>query len=335
MASQSKRSKYFDNAKLILIFLVVFGHVISPLKEKDGVLFTLYTFIYLFHMPAFILISGYFSKGFAKKGHFLKTVKKILIPYFIFQLLYSVFYYLNGNENTFHFDLFQPNWSLWFLLSLFFWNCLLYLFARLKWRGVFLAITIGVAIGYIDQIGSFLSLSRTFVFFPYFLIGYLLNGEQLKGLIKAKFSFPIALVIITATFIYFGFGFPENAVPWLLGDRSYAAMGFHHAGVGLYRGLQYVLTILVVFGFFTFIPSIHLRLTKIGERTLYIYLLHGFMIKSLHALILNHGFTIILQNYLLLVCFSFFVCLFLGSYLVKKYTKPIVEPNLTISNGAN
>src|SRR3954454_11961298 len=82
MASTKSRSKYFDNAKFILIFLVVFGHMISPYKDQDKVLFTLYSVIFLFHMPAFILISGYFAKGYRKKGYLLKTVQKILVPYF-------------------------------------------------------------------------------------------------------------------------------------------------------------------------------------------------------------------------------------------------------------
>ncbi|MED4203987.1 acyltransferase family protein [Neobacillus mesonae] len=335
MASQSRRSKYFDNAKFILIFLVVFGHVISPLKEKDGLLFTLYTFIYLFHMPAFIFISGYFSKGFGKKGYIQKTVKKILLPYVIFQLLYSVYYYFSGKEETFHFDLFQPHWTMWFLLSLFCWNCMLYLFARLNWKGVALSIVLGVGIGYIDQIGSFLSLSRTFVFFPYFLIGFLLNREQLNGIIKSSWSLPIGIIVIAATFLYFSFGFPEEAVPWLLGDRSYSAMGVENIADGLYRGAQYFITILVVFGFLTIIPSIHLKLTEIGERTLYIYLFHGFIIKSATALIPNKGLTMISNHYLILACFSLVVCVFLGSYLVKKYTKPIVEPNLSYTIQGN
>jgi len=82
MSSTSKRNNFFDNAKFILIFLVVFGHLISPLKEQDGILFTLYTVIFLFHMPAFILISGYFAKGYKKKGYLLKSVKKNINPLF-------------------------------------------------------------------------------------------------------------------------------------------------------------------------------------------------------------------------------------------------------------
>jgi fucose 4-O-acetylase-like acetyltransferase len=321
MASTKSRSKYFDNAKFILIFLVVFGHMISPYKDQDKVLFTLYTVIFLFHMPAFILISGYFAKGYRKKGYLLKSVQKILIPYFIFQIIYSVVYFLVGKEKTLEFDLFQPHWSLWFLLSLFFWNLLLYVFARLKWAGLLVAVLVGIAIGYFEQAGSFMSISRTFVFFPYFLLGFLLNGAHLKRIIGAKYAVPAGVVIIFTTFLFFGLSFPENAVPWLLGDTSYENMGGMQLTDGLLRGLQYVLTLIVVFGFLPLIPSNQYRITKIGERTLYVYLFHGFIIKAIQSILPDA----ISENYLFLIAFSFMVCIVLGSYMIKKYTQPLVE----------
>ncbi|MEH7177711.1 acyltransferase family protein [Neobacillus vireti] len=321
MASTENRSKYFDNAKFILIFLVVFGHMISPYKDQDKILFTLYTAIFLFHMPAFILISGYFAKGYKKKGYLQKTIQKILIPYFIFQVIYSVVYYLVGKEKTLEFDLFQPHWSLWFLLSLFFWNLLLYVFARLKWVGLFIAVIIGIGIGYIDNVGSFLSISRTFVFFPYFLLGFLLNGDHLKMIVRAKYAVPAGIAIIAMTFIFFGLGFPQDAVPWLLGDTSYENMGGMQISDGLLRALQYGLTLIVVFAFLPLIPSNQYKITKIGERTLYVYLFHGFIIKSIQAILPNS----ISENYLFLLAFSFIVCMVLGSYMIKKYTKPLVE----------
>jgi fucose 4-O-acetylase-like acetyltransferase len=320
----ANRSKYFDNAKFILIFLVVFGHVISPLKEQDDILFTLYTVIFFFHMPAFIFISGFFAKGFKNKGYFKKSVQKILIPYFIFQFIYSVVYYLIGKKETFEFDLFQPHWSLWFLLSLFFWNLLLYAFAKFKWGGLLVAVVLGIAIGYFDHVGGFLSISRTFVFFPYFLLGYLLNGDQLTRIIRAKYSIPVGIFIITLTLIICGIGFPKDAVPWLLGDTSYANMGGEQLADGLLRALQYGLTLVVIFGFLTLIPSNQFKLTKIGERTLYVYLFHGFIIKSIQSLVPNS----ILENYLFLFALSLIVCVTLGSYLIKKYTRPLVELRL-------
>ncbi|ULT55199.1 acyltransferase family protein [Neobacillus drentensis] len=325
MAATSKRSKFFDNAKFILIFLVVFGHIISPLKEQDGILFTLYTGIFLFHMPAFILISGYFAKGYRKKGYLKKSVKKILIPYLIFQMIYSIYYYLIGQEEKLAFDFLHPHWSLWFLLSLFFWNLLLYGFAKLKWFGMGVAIILGIAIGYVEDAGSFLSLSRTFVFFPYFLLGFLLNANQLKRVVRAKYSLPIGIMIIIATMIFFWMGFPKDAVPWLLGDTSYANMGGLQWSDGLVRLLQYALTLLVVFGFFALIPSTQYKLTKIGERTLYVYLFHGFIIKSIQAILPDETLQFLSGNYILLFFLSFFICQLLGSYFIKKYTRPLVE----------
>lgn len=325
MAATSKRSKFFDNAKFILIFLVVFGHIISPLKEQNGILFTLYTAIFLFHMPAFILISGYFAKGYRKKGYLKKSVKKILIPYLIFQMIYSIYYYLIGQEEKLAFDFLHPHWSLWFLLSLFFWNLFLYGFAKLKWFGLGAAIILGIAIGYVKDAGSFLSLSRTFVFFPYFLLGFLLNANQLKRLVRSKYSLPIGIMVIIATMIFFGMGFPKDAVPWLLGDTSYANMGGVQWSDGLVRLLQYALTLLVVFGFLALIPSTQYKLTKIGERTLYVYLFHGFIIKSIQAILPDESLEFLSGHYLLLFILSFFICQILGSYFIKKYTRPLVE----------
>ncbi|WP_079525019.1 MULTISPECIES: acyltransferase family protein [Halobacillus] len=127
MDKTNHRDAYFDNAKFLLIFLVVFGHVISPLKHDNQLLFALYTAIYLFHMPGFALMSGYFAKKYQRKGYILSITKKLLLPYLLFQVIYSVYYYMTGKETTLTINLFQPHWTLWFLLSLFCWHLLLFL----------------------------------------------------------------------------------------------------------------------------------------------------------------------------------------------------------------
>ncbi len=325
MTSSTGRVFYFDNAKFILIFLVVFGHVISPLKDDDGLLFILYTAIFLFHMPAFIFISGYFSKGFKKKGYFLKTIKKILLPYLIFQMIYSLFYYLNGDEPALKFDLFQPHWTLWFLLSLFCWNVLLYIFARLKWPGFILAAAIGIGIGYFDNVGSYLSLSRTFVFFPYFLLGYLMEPKHLKVVKKVKYSFVIGYVVLLSTMLFIGAFFPKDAIPWLLGDHSYADMGTKELTDGFIRAFQYIVTVIVIFGFMAIVPSKGSKMTVIGQRTLYIYLLHGFIIKTIQTFVSGDTLNVMSDHYLTLLAFSFGLCLLLGNYLIQKYTSPLIE----------
>ena len=149
----NKREYYFDNAKFILIFLVVFGHFLRSFIADSEAINTLYKVIYTFHMPAFILISGYFAKGFNKKGYVSKITRKLILPYLIFQVIYSLFYFFLYKESTIQVDPLKPHWSLWFLISLFSWNIMLYLFTR--YRAVIsigAAFMIGLIAGYADWI---------------------------------------------------------------------------------------------------------------------------------------------------------------------------------------
>lgn len=61
-----KRDAYFDNAKLFLMILVVFGHFLQPFANDHPLYNDLYYFIFTFHMPAFILISGFFREKWTK-----------------------------------------------------------------------------------------------------------------------------------------------------------------------------------------------------------------------------------------------------------------------------
>ena len=70
-----------DNIKVVLIFLVVFNHLIAfQLVKVDMVVRYVWYGITIFHMPAFIFISGYLSK---KPQDVLKNVKNLLIPYIL------------------------------------------------------------------------------------------------------------------------------------------------------------------------------------------------------------------------------------------------------------
>lgn len=76
------REYLFDNYKVLLILLVVIGHFIDPCCEKNPYLYELKWAIVAFHMPAFIFISGYFSKQIPSVK---KLVKGIVIPYFTYE----------------------------------------------------------------------------------------------------------------------------------------------------------------------------------------------------------------------------------------------------------
>ena len=65
---EKERDYYFDNLKAVLIFLVVLGHFLLPIYD-DAFLVVLKRLIYVFHMPLFVFVSGYFSKNIYKNGN--------------------------------------------------------------------------------------------------------------------------------------------------------------------------------------------------------------------------------------------------------------------------
>ncbi len=50
-----KRIYKWDNVKLFLIFLVIFGHILDREASPSRLMETINFWIYSFHMPAFIL----------------------------------------------------------------------------------------------------------------------------------------------------------------------------------------------------------------------------------------------------------------------------------------
>ncbi len=262
-----ERDHYFDNAKFILIFLVVFGHLLQTFVAEYASVRILYIYIYTFHMPAFILISGYFAKGFRKKGYLMKTIKKLILPYLIFQLIYSIFYYFLLGKDSLSLKLLDPEWSLWFLLSLCFWNIMLFLFTRFSAKkAIILSLVLGLTAGYFDIIGSYLSLSRTFVFFPFFLVGFFMTKEHFQFL-QTRATKIIGLVVMLLL-LCFILANPELNEDWFLGSKPYDNFVDVKSLGLLIRMVVYGISFLSVFAFFTFVPKRRLFFTKWGKNTL-------------------------------------------------------------------
>lgn len=317
-----ERDAFFDNARFFLILLVVFGHLISPIKGNSELLNGVYNFIYFFHMPAFILISGYFAKGFDNPGYLKKVFVKTLIPYAIFQLIYCFFYYVTGYESDLSLTLFDPHWTLWFLVSMFFWNLLLKFTAHLPYA-LPLAIVLGIAVGYVPFFGSYLSIDRTFVFFPMFLIGYYMHPEHFS-ILRKTWTRTLAITFLVGMLFATLYMIPDSFKDWLLGSKSYVDMGYAGFSAGALRMLSYIGMFLMTYSFLAIVPKAHFRFTKIGSRTLYIYLLHGFFIKLIGLLAVYQNIDH-LYGYSALFLGSIIICFALGSKIVRKITKPVIE----------
>ncbi|WP_173918503.1 acyltransferase family protein [Halobacillus sp. Marseille-Q1614] len=315
-----KRDAIFDNAKILLIFLVVFGHMIQPTTNESSGMYTLYTWIYTFHMPAFIFLAGFFAKGSGNKNYIFKLAKKLILPYLIFQTIYTVFFLFIGKNEWLNAP-FTPHWSLWFLFSLFCWHILLAVFKRIPpMVGITLSIVIGVSVGYVTDIGHDFSLSRTFVFFPFFLIGYWLTKEQVKSWRRpAVRTASVGIMAAVAVFIALA---PEFDSGWLLGSKSYETLGAPEIG-GVYRFGVYVIAALMSMSLLSWVPNKHYSFTALGGQTLYVYLLHGFIVqlfRQMEWVQVNNVIDIAL--YLVL---SGVIVYLLSTSTIRTLTQPFIE----------
>ena len=125
----TKRIKFLDVAKGLLILIVVFHHVTLYSLSQDEVYRDFYNqcvFFYgSFFMPAFFLISGYcsnFNKNY--KEFFINNLIGIIIPYFALGLINRIEVGLFSQDFTRFYDYFDLKFwlllkDLWFLSVLF------------------------------------------------------------------------------------------------------------------------------------------------------------------------------------------------------------------------
>lgn len=319
--SKQERDYFFDNAKLILIVLVVISHAITPLIGTSDLNRTLYLLLFSFHMPLFLFISGYFAKKAVAKRELMKPIQKLLIPYLVMQIIYSFFYYdVYGWE--LEFSLFHPHWSLWFLLTLFTYYYLIHLF-KFSPYFIIIAIAIGILSGYIE-VGSCFSLSRTLVFFPFFLAGYYVKREHFQFLYHKgmKFTAVLFLVITTLVTYFFAFNIPYEL---LYGNTSYTALGLNGWSAGIWRIGAYVMSIAMSIAFLTLIPKDKTTFSHFAKNTLYVYLLHGFIFRYLRETNFYEGIDTVFETFLLILG-SIIFAFILSSNTVKKVARPVLEP---------
>ena len=271
------RKYRFDNIKFILITLVVLGHFLELIDGQ--ITDNLYRIIYLFHIPAFIFITGYFAKFNPSK-----IVRNLIIPYVILQLLYLPFNNLFILEkDTFTLQFTKPYWLLWYLMTVAFYYLLIPFFETSNRQKQLLIIgasaIISLLAGFDENIGYFLSLSRFFTFLPFFLAGYYFakTGKPKKASSKKGNTFILPAIAVTG--VIFSILYITNTpirYQVLYGSYSYEAMTYGPA-------IKFLLTIFAVCWIILLLYVVPNKkfpvISIIGKNTFTIFVLHGFFIK--------------------------------------------------------
>lgn len=272
-----KREYLFDNYKALLILLVVVSHFIEPNYKNNPILYGIKWFIVSFHMPAFIFVSGYFSK---KPFSLKKVVRSLVIPYFVYEVIYFLLYTFVLHKET-KLYLTRPKFSLWYLMGLFAWK-LMACFVKKIPGHFWLSIIAGLLIG-LCGLGNFLSIPRILFFFPFFLAGMHFEREQMErfrtrnGRIGA-----ILLILGVYTFLLLAAAFFNVPIYIFYGRYSYHGMQMENMSGMLVRAVCYLLAFLLLYAIMILIPDTKKRYSYIGQRTMPVYIFHGLIYSCFH-----------------------------------------------------
>lgn len=318
---------YFLNLRFVLILTVCVANAIEPLFRQMAGLHALYLWIYTYHMPLFVLVTGYFAKGGLNGPDGRKTLLQIGLQYIIFQSLYSFLDVTLFRVPDIRHSFFVPYLLLWFLASHMGWRLLMLGMRRLAPPARFLlSLALGTLVGYLPLDGAWFSISRTFVYLPFFVIGYQFSFEALKRYFTWKKRM-IAAAFSVALFAVMAFGGLRLPEGWLYGSLTYMQLEHHEWYAGLYRLALYGLQFVSAAAFLGWIPFRQGRLTDMGRRTLYVFLLHGLIIRlaaasGLYGSIRHPAAAAILIAGAMLLAFA------LAQPIVKKAAHLVVEPQV-------
>lgn len=273
------RNDFFDIIKGALIILVVFGHSIMLKIERYGwrsdyAAQGIMCWMYIFHMPLFIFISGYFSKDQLKMRN--KAFKGLLIPYLIAQIAYGIYYAVAHHDYTYLANIFYPAMSMWYMLALFIWRILIPDLLRIK-HILLLAMLLNLTTATFVGMDNTMALQRTVGFFIYFVLGYYADEALIEKIRMIPRSLAIVFLIVEIVIIV-------KIVYYMQGGDHIFKVFTHNVYISRFSDIlldvlvyfvAFVCSVITSCFFIAAMPRKNSGLSAIGRRSLFIYLPHS------------------------------------------------------------
>ncbi|WP_435742992.1 acyltransferase family protein [Nocardioides sp. SYSU DS0663] len=270
-----QRDPWFDNAKMALVTLVVVGHALVLLPSGD-VRDHGYDFLYAWHVPAFVFVTGYLSRSFTWERHRLwQLVRTVAVPYVVFEAAIAAFRIHVGGERLE--DLWaDPHWPMWYLSALFFWRLLTPVF-RPMIGGVVVAVLVSLVAGL--YAGDTLDLARVLGLLPFFVLGLKATPGHLE-LLRERWVQVCAVGVLVAIWLLTSRTDDWAATEWLYYRSRYEALDVSDGQAFLTRACLLVMGTLGAWAFLALVPRVGGWFSRMGAATLVVYLFHGFGIKA-------------------------------------------------------
>lgn len=270
----------------LLIVLVVLGHVMTKNPNFVGK-HEIYIWIYTFHMPLFLILSGYYGFSIIKKRNFeiIKTTfVSLIIPFIIVSELYVlVSHILYGTR--LRISIFQdPVFAMWFILALVFYRLISKLIVKIP-NYLVLVFVISLFADYFPtRILDNFDFPRIFSFMIYYFIGFKIREKNIKlqNLTISKVNILLCLVftiLIVVSLAQNSYEFVSTFVKQTdyIFFRDLSLLNFI-----VYRVVAIILAIINSIVIYSLIKSNRI-LAYIGKNSYTIYLSHIFLILILKS----------------------------------------------------
>lgn len=310
---KGKRSPYWDNIKGVLIFLVVFAHCLYGLREQETIS-VIVKGIYFFHMPAFVFVSGYFSKR--RSARTREAFLRLAVAYAIITAPFIVRAMVNGTDP----HLLRPYFSAWYLLALMGWRGIAPCFEKV--RGIIpIFVVFSLLVGFWPDVGGqkILAVNKIVTFLPFFMAGYLLPEDKVRTILEKdsgkRFFIGVSAAAAGAAIGIAGAHLLNIEMKQLL-PGAYAALGYQEP---LARLCIFAVAFLAITAILYLTPDRAIPfVTKSGRNSMSIYLVHRIITIWFYEAAFIGGLRIrwqLLLAFALAVC----ICLCFGSDRVGRF----------------
>ena len=323
--SNSFRNPYIDIVRGIAILLVVMGHCIQfgsgteTLESGQFFADPIFKFIYSFHMPLFMLISGYLCWGYvSRKSHktyFLDKVKGILIPLIAWHTLFQVVAILSGTHISAYLFFWSYFHTLWFLRALL--VCYTIILVIHKWGkdNTLLYLFLCLLLPFISN----RIIPDVFAFtIPYFIMGYVYCKYKKMLPIVERLSkslvFYICIIVMLFILLYY---FEDNYYAYVTKtylfnpDHTFLFMAF----VNFYRNCTAIVGCIFTLLSINYLQNNVLAkdncqtLVTLGKISLCIYIINNYLNELLliHLPVhnINYAYTILETFFIVLIGYLF------------------------------
>lgn len=274
-----KRLYKFDNLKFLLIILVIYCHLANVGLTVSS---SLYKLIYSFHMPLFIMISGYFTNKYQASFKFWDSTLAMGLLFFIFNAIMVLIYNFLETPNLSSPSI--PSFALWYILCMIYWRLLIrFIPDKILCNPGFITLSFLIAITPSIINLNYLSLSRCLAFFPFFLIGWNLKNSwcgTVNKLINSNLSTKVVFFIASLASCVFSLKIP-NEIYW-------AHLPYESTVLAIiaFKLMSWIIAISISISLFLIISD--KNITNEGQHTLSYYLLHTLILFPLLDLIIPY-----------------------------------------------